>query len=147
MKLTSPKFNVIEQTALKFAMTYYETARSQGLKPRNPKHKTGRLWALSNFQLFIPHAIDTLLEMLNGNAINEHMKQDIYDAILERTNDPHVNAVFPKAGVLPELDLKKMLENAPNKPVVIKTDAFDKKQRPIRERLKNSIVTEDNKYG
>ncbi len=138
MKLTTPKFDILEEFALKFAMEYYEVARSQGIKPRNPKHKTARLWALHRFTDFLPKAVEVAIEMLTNDSptITKHMKDKIYLALMERINDPVVNKVFGNKQLLPGLDLKKMLENAPAKPVEIKTDIFDDKRS-----VKNKLLT------
>lgn len=133
------KFDLIEHTAMKFAATYYEAARSQGLKPRNPKHKTPRLWALHNFEKFIPKSLDTLLDMMNNENTPEYTKQKIYDAVMERANDPTVNEVFGNKQLLPELDLKKMLENAPAKPLIVSGDVFTPKPKPVKSKLLNGV--------
>jgi len=96
--MTTPKSTVIEKTALEFACVWYESCLSSGLLP-SKKQKTQKAWARANFQKFIPHAIEHLTTMLGRNDIPNLMKQEIYDAILERTNDEEMvaleNAVSP----------------------------------------------------
>lgn len=135
-KLNLPKFDVVEYTALEFALVFYEACRNQGMKS---KHKTARLFALHNYQRFIPKALEYLIDILGKEGIHDNVKEKIYIAIQERVNDPEVNSVLPSENVIPELDLKKILESIPEKPVTIKTDIFDKK-KSLKSRLKEDIA-------
>lgn len=127
IKLVQPKFDILEEMALKFAMTYYEAARSQGIKPRNPKHKTARLWALSNFQKFIPKALEIATDMLGRTDIAEPVKEKIYMAIMERNNDPVYHDTFK---TLPPVNIEKIFKEVEMpKPVVVNTKKVPTKQR------------------
>lgn len=135
IKFDLPKFDVVEHTALQFALTFYEAARSSGMKS---KYKTARLWALHNYIKFIPKALDTLIDMLSRNDIHDNVKQKIHEAIIERTNDPVVNQVFPKENVIPEIDLKKILDHSPEKPINIITDYF-KDKKSTKQKLLTGV--------
>lgn len=130
MKIVAPRFDIIEETAMKFAMTWYEAARSSGLKS---KHKTGRLWALHNFQKFMIQAQDTLTSMLGRSDIAEPIKEKIYLALMERVNDPELQAIH-KIETLPDIDIKKLLDNSPLPPIKIES-----KKQSIKEKLKGNI--------
>ncbi len=90
--MQTPKSTVIEKTALEFACVWYESCLSSGLLP-SKSHITQKSWARANFQKFIPHAIEHLTSMLSRNDIAPLMKQEIYDAILERANDFEISAL------------------------------------------------------
>lgn len=83
--LSTPKYTVIEKVAAEFAAVWWEAGRSSGLKS---KHKTARLYAKKNFEKFIPKAIEHLTEMLDNPHIADLAKQEIYEALMERANDP-----------------------------------------------------------
>lgn len=125
--MKKPEFDIIEVTAMKFAATFYETGKSQGL---TSKYKTERLYALHNFHLFIPRAIDTLTEMLSRDDIAENIKEKVYLALMERVNDPELAQVFP-IETLPKVDIKKLLDNTPLAPIVVNTKP--KRQKSVIE--------------
>lgn len=76
---------LIEKTAAELAGTYYEEMRSQGM---TSKYKNARQFAKANIEKFIPLAVNILMSMLNRADISDHMKNEIYEAFLERSNDP-----------------------------------------------------------
>jgi hypothetical protein len=119
-KIFKAEFDIIEHTAMKFAATFYEGCRNRDLKPRNPKHNTPRLWALHNFERFIPKAIETLIDMLSRNDIAEPMKEKIYLAIQERTNDKELQKLFP-IDTLPDIDISKLIDTKPLPPIIVNT--------------------------
>src|SRR5580692_3165395 len=90
--ILSPRHTVIERTAAEMACVFYEAARSSGLKS---KFKNPRSWARAHFERFIPRAVQILTGMLGRSDIPELMKQEIFEALQERINDPQVNAVLP----------------------------------------------------
>lgn len=133
-QLNLPKMDLIEHTALNFALTFYEGCRNQGMKS---KYKTARLYALHNYQKFLAKAIETLQEMLGRDDIHENVKEKIYEAVMTRVNDPEVNQIFPMHGAIPELDLEKILKGVPDKPVVV----LDfKRKRSLKSRLKEGVA-------
>lgn len=142
MKIIEPKFDIIEETALKFAATYFEAGMSQGLKPRNPKHKTPRLWALNNFEKFIPKAVEVLTEMLSRSDIAEPIKEKIYGALIERVNDPELQSIQP-IDTLPDINIQKYFDATPLAPIVINTtnqlDKVVKSGKP-KQKLKDKLL-------
>jgi hypothetical protein len=112
--LKPPKHTVIERTALELAATWYEIGRGQGL---TSKHKDARAYAAHNLEKFIPKAVEILLSMLGRTDLPDLMKAEIYEAFLERHNDPELQEV------LPNIDVKKIIaavdEMELNKTVVI----------------------------
>ncbi len=135
--ILSSKHTLIEHTAAEFAVVFYEAGRSSGL---TSKHKTAKSWAVANYQKFIIPAVDHLTTLLGRNDISEHMKLEIYESLMERVNDPDVASVFPNPNLLPELDLKTLLENAPDKPTVIITeDTFKKSKKSRKNKLLEGI--------
>lgn len=101
--LLSPKYNVIERTAAELAATWYEIGRGQGM---TSKWKSPKTYARANFEKFIPKAVELLLSMLGRSDIAELMKQEIYEALLERHNDPELVGMFPN---IPNIDISKIL--------------------------------------
>lgn len=87
MKILSAKHTIIEQTAASIAAEWYEIGRGQGM---TSKCKNAREYARKNFETWIPKALEILTDMLGRNDINDILKQQIYDAILERANDPEL---------------------------------------------------------
>lgn len=90
------KYNIIEKTALEMAAVIYETGRSQGM---TSKYKNARAYAAAKFEYYIPKAVDILLSMMNRTDISDHIKDEIYNAIMERSNDPKMS---PLNGSIPE---------------------------------------------
>lgn len=116
-KIQKPEFDLIEHTAMQFAVVWYEAARSSGL---TSKYKTARLWALHNFDKFIPQAVEKLLEILNNPNTHQNVKDAIYNAILERVNDPELQSIQP-IDTLPDIDLKKAFDISAPPPIVVKS--------------------------
>lgn len=85
--LQPPKSNLIEKTALEFACTFYEAARSSGL---TSKYKDAREYGRANFEKFIPKAVEILMDMLGKKHISTVMKDEIHFALLERVNNPEL---------------------------------------------------------
>ena len=87
-KIVTPQSLVIEKTALELAAILYEAGRSSGL---TSKHKDAKAFAKANVQTFIPKAVELLMDMLGNPATPQDQKDLIYDAIMERTNDPELS--------------------------------------------------------
>jgi hypothetical protein len=79
---------LIEKVAGELAGVWYEIGRGQGM---TSKWKTPRAYAKANIEKFIPLALKHLLEMLSNPTTPDLMKQEIYDAIMERVNDPDLH--------------------------------------------------------
>ena len=120
--IRSPKHTLIEQVALNFAAVFYDACRTSGMK--SEKHNNPRSWAKANFVKFIPKAIEHLTEMLGNPHINDLMKQEIYEAIMERTNDPRVEMAFNNR--LPDLDIDKLLDTKPLPPIIVNSISVEK---------------------
>ena len=105
------KNTIIERTAGELAGTWYEIGRGQGL---TSKWKTPKAYAKANFEKFIPKALEILISMLGRSDLPDLMKAEIYEAIIERNNDPTLN----EAGVLPKIDVSKLIP-VQEKPSVI----------------------------
>lgn len=89
-----PKYTIIEKVAAELAAVWYEAGRSAGM---TSKHKTARLYAKKNFTTWIPKSVEILTSMLGRQDIPDLMKQEIYDAIIERANDPKVKDLKMRA--------------------------------------------------
>lgn len=85
---------LIEKTAGELAACVYEELRSAGMPS---KYKNARAYARKNLEIYIPAAVKTLIEMLGRNDISAHMKEEIYEALLERANDPKL-AIIDQLG-------------------------------------------------
>lgn len=85
MKIVQPKHEIIEETALQLAATWYEIGRSQGL---TSKYKNAKSYARRNLERFIPNAVEHLTSMLGKNDVPQNQKDIIYEALMERANDP-----------------------------------------------------------
>ena len=81
---------LIEKTALELAATYYEVGRSQGL---TSKFKNARAFAKANVEKYIPIAVKLLMDMIGSPAVPQDQKDMIYDALMERSNDPDLSDI------------------------------------------------------
>lgn len=113
LQLLSPKHTIIENIAANFAAEIYEVGRSQGM---TSVYKDARSYAKAHFERFIPKAVEICLDMLARPDLSEEMKSPIYEAIMERTNDPMLNAISPN--LLPPMDLTKFFETKV-KPIIV----------------------------
>lgn len=115
-QLITPQSLLIEQTAKKMAEAYYEIGRSQGLKS---KYKTHQEFAKRYLEKFIPLAVNQLIDMLALPHIPQDQKDMIYDALMERTNDPGLsNSGIP---VFANNTPYKSDKFVPTAPIVINT--------------------------
>lgn len=130
-KIIEPHTILIEQTAARFAAEFYEAARSSDMKVimlQNEKinlMKYGnnpRRFAKAHLEKFIPAAVHALIEIMGKETTPEAMKEQIYLAIMERTNDEQVNAIGAQAGLadFTNTPLYKSDQEKP-KPVIINT--------------------------
>jgi hypothetical protein len=135
-KLIEPHSILIEKTAAEFAGTFFEAARSSGMKIINlqgeridlRRYKNNPVrFAKAHFEKFIPAATHALIEIMSKENTPISMKDQIYQAILERTNDPDLDMMAKTAGDLPEFEqtvLYKSDQEKP-KPVIINTPKID----------------------
>ncbi len=106
--LQGPKNVVFEHVALEMAAVFYEAGRSSGM---TSKYKDARSWARANFEKFISAAIEKCVQLLGRQDIPDLAKQEIWDALYERNNDPDINSALGYG--LPDLDVKKILDMLP----------------------------------
>lgn len=103
-KIITPRNTMIEHVALQLAAKWYEVGRGQGLKS---KYKTAQGFAKANLERFIPNAVEILLKMLEPTSTaTPEMREEIYEALLERHNNPELQSV------LPNIDVNKVIELA-----------------------------------
>lgn len=101
--LSAPRSHLIEKTALQFAAIFWETGKSQGMVS---KCKTAREYARKNVERFVPMVIKHFMEMLGNEHLPDLMKREIYEAVMERHNDPTLQT----GNELPDIDVKKLIE-------------------------------------
>lgn len=108
MKSKAPKLALIEHVAAELACVFWETGRSQGMKSR---YKNARVYALNNLEIWVPHAIKHLLTMLNNPSTAPSAKEEIYEALMERINDPEAMALADSSSkhALPDIDIAKLI--------------------------------------
>lgn len=135
MKIVDPSNVIIEKTAGTFAATFFDAARSSGMGIINlqgqkidlRKYKNNpRNFARAHLEKFIPAAIEALTTILGRESTPVEQKEIIYNAIMERVNDPQLDVIGKAAG-LPEFEntpLYKTDQEKP-KPVIINTPKID----------------------
>jgi hypothetical protein len=132
LKIITPKSMLIEQTAGEFAGVFFDAARSSGMhkiKLRGQvinldKYKNDpKKFARQHLEKFIPDVVKHFVEMLGRADIPADQKELIYEAVMERTNDPQLDALAKSTqGRLPEFEqtiLYKPDDEKP-KPIVVK---------------------------
>lgn len=107
LKILKPKSDLIERTALEMAAVFWEAARSSGLA--QGKHKNARSFAKANIEKFIPFAVKHLIEILNNPEHGKHIKDEIYEALMDRVNDPDLQ--LNKTDVLPDVDVRDFIQH------------------------------------
>jgi len=144
LKIIQPHSILIEKTASEFAGVFFDAARSsgmeiiqlQGKKIDLRKYKNNpRKFAKAHLEKFIPAAIHSLVQIMSRENTPISMKQQIYDAIMERTNDEGVNVLGKSAG-LPEFENTILYKDDTEKPkpIVINTPKLDFSFNSVREK-------------
>lgn len=134
-KLKTPSDVIIEKTAGEFAGTFYDAARSSGMtviKLQGQainllRYKSPRDFARRHLEKFIPAAVHALTDILSRPETPAEQKEIIYQAIMERVNDPDLDMMAKTAGDLPAFEqsvLYKSDQEKP-KPVIVNTPAID----------------------
>lgn len=134
-KLVEPHSILIEQTAGEMAAVFFEAARSSGMgiitlqgeriDLRKYKNNPSR-FARAHLEKFIPAATHSLIEVMSKPDTPEPAKQIIYDAIMERINDEHTNAIGAQAGLVEFTNTPLYTpDNDKPKPVVVNTTKID----------------------
>lgn len=134
-KLVEPHSVLIEKTAAEFAGTFFEAARStamgiinlQGERIDLRKYKNNPVkFARAHLEKFIPAATHALIEIMSKETTPASFKEQIYQALMERTNDPDLNIMGQAAG-LPEYEKSPLYKSDQEKPkpVIINSTAFN----------------------
>jgi len=129
-KLKDPSDVIVEKTAGEFAGCFYDAARSSGMtkiKLQNDvinllKFKTPREFARRHLEKFIPAAVEALTTILGKDSTPAESKEVIYQALMERINDPDLDMMGKTAG-LPEFE-KTILykpDTEKPKPIILNT--------------------------
>jgi hypothetical protein len=121
-KLIKPESILIEQTALQLAAVYYEAGRSSGL---TSKHKDARAFARANVTKFIPKAVELLMDILAKESTPKEMKDAIYDAFMERSNDEELSNIGIKAFENPFAESFVSDKVVEQKPVIWNTESVE----------------------
>jgi hypothetical protein len=123
-KIIQPHSILIEQTAGQYAAIFWEACRSSGMKAG--RHKTARAYARANLEKFIPLVVKNLTDIMSRPETPVEMKETIYQAILERTNDEQVNTMGAQAS-LPDFMNTPLYkpDNEKPKPVIINSPRLD----------------------
>ena len=121
-KIATTKHVLIETIAGQLAATWYEIGKAQGLTSKYPD---ARSYARAYLHKFIPKAVEYCLEMLKStsNATRE-MKEEIYDALQERHNDPELLRYRPNIDVNKVIEMVAEMERKKG-PVIINTGELD----------------------
>lgn len=136
IKIVTPEINIIEKTAGSMAATFFEAARSSGMEKIKlqgriinlKKYKNNpRAFARDCLEAFIPAAVHALTEILSKDSTPPDQKEIIYQALMERVNDPQLDMMAKSAGDLPEFEqtiLYKPDTEKP-KPIIVNTPRLD----------------------
>ena len=134
-KFKDPSDVIVEKTAGEMAGVFYDAARSsgmtiiqlQGKKINLLNYKSPRSFARRHLEKFIPAAVHALIEIMSRDTTPPEQKDVIYNAIMERVNDPDLDMMAKTAGDLPEFEntvLYKSDQEKP-KPVIVNATAFN----------------------
>lgn len=120
-RLIRPRDILIERIAAEFAATFFEAAQATPeVDTLRKKYKNNpKLYARKNWEKFVPAAVNVLIGMLQREDVSLEKKEEIYNAIIDRANDPEnviSDDIIKNGGVLPNIDVKKLLDEN-NKPV------------------------------
>lgn len=133
--LKTPSDVIVEKTAGEFAALWYDAARSSGMTIVNlqgdtidlRKYKTPRNFARRHLEKFIPAAVHALTDILSRDSTPPDQKEIIYQALMERVNDPDIDMLAKTAGNLPEFEQTVLYkpDNEKPKPVIINSPRID----------------------
>jgi hypothetical protein len=124
LKIKDPSDVIIEKTAGEFAGTWYDAARSSGMtlvKLQGQtinllRYKSPRDFARRHLEKFIPAAVHALTEILSRDSTPANQKEVIYQALMERVNDPDLDMMAKTAGNLPEFEQTVLYKPDTEKP-------------------------------
>ena len=86
-----------------------------------------RNFARANIEAFIPAAVHALIEIMSRPNTPESQRQLIYNAVMERVNDPDIDMMAKTAGDMPQFEqtvLYKSDQEKP-KPIILNTPKID----------------------
>lgn len=132
IKIVTPETTIIEKTAGEFAGVFFDAARSSGMEKIKlqgriinlKKYKNNPRWfARDCLEAFIPAAIEALTTIMGRDSTPPEQKEIIYQALLERVNDPQLDMMAKTAGNLPEFEQTILYkkDNEKPKPVIVNT--------------------------
>lgn len=134
MKIKDPSDVIIEKTAGEFAGVFYDAARSSGMKTVKlqdqvinlMRYKSPRDFARRHLEKFIPAAVHALTDILSRPNTPPDQKEIIYNALMERVNDPDLD-MMGKTAQLPEYEntILYKADNEKPKPVIVNTPKID----------------------
>lgn len=105
------------------AAVFWEAGRSSGMKS---KYKDARAFARARLETFIPKAVELLIEIMSRPNTPPDQKEQIYLAILERTNDGQLSEMGKTAGLKEfESTILYKADDEKPKPVIINTPKID----------------------
>jgi hypothetical protein len=131
LKIITPRSQLIEKVSAEFAGIFYDAARSSGLKIINLKGtkidlikcKSAKIFARKYLEKFIADAVQHLTSMLGRSDIPDSHKLEIYEALMERVNDPQLDVLAKSTqGRLPEYEQSILYkpDNEKPKPIIVK---------------------------
>jgi hypothetical protein len=135
MKIKDPSDVIIEKTAGEMAGVFYDAARSSGMKVIKLqdqvinllRYKSARDFARRHLEKFIPAAVHALTDILSRPETPANQKEVIYQALMERVNDPDIDMMAKTAGDMPSFEQTVLYkpDTEKPKPVIINTPSID----------------------
>lgn len=135
LKIITPETTIIEKTSGEMAAVFFEAARSSGMEKIKlqgriinlKKYRNNPRWfARDCLEAFIPAAVHALTEILSRDTTPPDQKEIIYNALMERVNDPQLGDMAKAAGDLPEFEQTILYkkDNEKPKPIIVNTPAI-----------------------
>ena len=136
LKIVTPEINIIEKTAGEMAGVFFDACRSSGMEKIKlqgriinlKKYKNNpRAFARDCLEGFIPAAVHALTEILSRDTTPVDQKEIIYQALMERVNDPQLGDMAKAAGDLPEFEQTVLYKSdqEKTKPIIVNTPKID----------------------
>ena len=121
-KLIKPRDIMIEKVAGELAATWFEAAlNTPQMNTLRKKYRNDpRRYARMNLEKFIAPAVSTLIECLKSPRLSVEAKEEIFNALQDRVNDPEnmtSEDIINNNGMLPKIEIKPLLDATTRKPV------------------------------
>lgn len=121
-KLIKPRDLLLERTAGRLAAEWFEAAKNTPeIDVLRKKYRNDpRRFARMNLERFIPIAVDILIGMLHRDDLPLEMREEIYNCLIDRVNDPEAltsTEIINNNGQIPKIDIKPILDAKTNQPV------------------------------